>query len=68
MCCHEGDHRAAAYAGPSHEWVEGLIDYYHLTGCEQAMRTALSVGDNVCRYVEDGEFDAVGTYALRELG
>ena len=68
ICCHEGDHRVAAYAGPSHEWCEGLIDYHHLTGCERALETALSVGDNVCRYIEDGEFDRVGAYALRELG
>ncbi len=68
MSCHEGDHRVAAYAGPSHEWSEGLIDYYHLTGDERALETALSVGDNVCRYIEDGEFDRIGTYALRELG
>ncbi len=68
LCCHEGDHRVAAYAGPSHEWAEGLVDYYHLTGYERALRTAESIGDNVCRYIEDGQFDAIGTYALRELG
>ncbi len=68
LCCHEGDHRVAAYAGPSHEWAEGLIDYYHLTGNIEALKTAESIGDNVCRYIEDGEFDNVGTYALRELG
>lgn len=68
MACHEGDHRIAAYAGPSHEWAEGLIDYYHLTGWTEVLEIAESVGDNVCRYVEDGEFDRVGTYALRELG
>lgn len=68
LCCHEGDHRVAAYAGPSHEWTEGLIDYYHLTGRDEALATAESIGDNVCRYIEDGEFDEVGTYALRELG
>ena len=68
IACHEGDHRVAAYAGPSHEWAEGLIDYYHLTGWREALEIAESVGDNVCRYIEDGEFDRVGTYALRELG
>ncbi len=68
IACHEGDHRVAAYAGPSHEWAEGLIDYYHLTGWREALEIAESVGDNVCRYIEDGEFDQIGTYALRELG
>lgn len=68
LCCHEGDHRVEAYAGPSHEWAEGLVDYYHLTGYDEALRTAESIGDNVCRYIEDGEFDRIGTFALRELG
>ena len=28
----------------SHEWVEGVIDYYHFTGDERGLETAISIG------------------------
>ncbi len=33
----------------SHEWVEGVIDYYHFTGDERGLETAISIGDNILR-------------------
>ena len=35
--------------GPSHEWVEGLLDYYHETGDPDILEIALGVGHNVER-------------------
>ena len=68
VCCHEGDHRVQAYAGPSHEWLEGLLYYHFLTGNTRAREIAESIADNICRYFESGHFDNVGHYQMRELG
>jgi hypothetical protein len=68
LACHEVDHRSHPAAGPSHEWVGGFLDYYHLTGNRTALRAARSVADNVAGYIESGNFDRVGTYQMRELG
>lgn len=36
----------------SHEWVEGVIDYYHFTGDERGLETAISIGDNILRLLD----------------
>ncbi len=58
----------------SHEWVEGLLDYYHLTGDERGLETAIGIGQNVQRlldmpmYAKPGEANARETgWALRTL-
>lgn len=58
----------------SHEWVEGLLDYYHLTGDERGLETALGIGENVMKlldmpmYAQAGESNARETgWALRSL-
>lgn len=58
----------------SHEWVEGLIDYYHFTGDERGLETAIGIADNVSRlldtpmYAKPGEANARETgWALRSL-
>ncbi len=58
----------------SHEWVEGLLDYYHFTGNERGLETALGIGENVNRlldmpmYARPGEANARETgWALRTL-
>jgi hypothetical protein len=33
---------------PSHQWSEGLLAYYYLTGDERARRAVIGVADNVC--------------------
>jgi len=35
------------HCGPSHEWVEGLLDYYHETGDPDVLEIAIGVGKNV---------------------
>jgi len=33
---------------PSHQWSEGILAYYYLTGDERARNVVISVGDNYC--------------------
>ena len=58
----------------SHEWVEGLLDYYHMTGEVTAYETAIAIGENILyhlsqpRYHKKGEINARETgWALRSL-
>ncbi len=58
----------------SHEWVEGLLDYYHFTGDERGLETAVGIGESVLRlldmpmYAKPGEANARETgWALRTL-
>lgn len=53
---------------PSHEWVEGLLDYYHLTGDERGLETAIGIGENVLRLLDTPKFQAVGEANARETG
>jgi len=52
----------------SHEWVEGLIDYYHLTGDERGLEAALGIGDNVMRLLETPMYAKPGEANARETG
>lgn len=53
---------------PSHEWVEGLLDYYHFTGDKRAFDTALGIGENVLRLLDSPEFSTPGEMNARETG
>ena len=67
-------------AGPDHQWLEGILDFYHLTGHTPAFHAARRVGENLLRrlpaLLEPGGADAPALgrtlYALtvlcRELG
>ena len=52
----------------SHEWVEGLLDLYHLTGNNRALQTALGIGENVRRLLETPEYQTRGESNARETG
>lgn len=52
----------------SHEWVEGLLDYYHLTGEQFAYETALGIGENVLRHLEQPALRTPAGSAARETG
>lgn len=52
----------------SHEWVEGLLDYYHLTGDERGLETAVGIGDNVLRILDTPMYAHVGEANARETG
>lgn len=52
----------------SHQWVEGLLDYYHFTGDERGLETALGIGDNVLRLLDTPMYAKVGEMSARETG
>lgn len=52
----------------SHEWVEGLIDCYHLTGDERYLTTANGIGENVLRLLDTPKYQENGGLNARETG
>lgn len=52
----------------SHEWVEGLLDCYHLTGDDRALETALGIGENVLRLLDTPMYQKSGESNARETG
>lgn len=65
---HTGGHCIDGVMVCSHEWVEGLLDYYHFTGDERGLETALGIGDNVMRLLETPMYAHVGEANARETG
>ncbi len=53
---------------PSHQWVEGLLDYYHFTGDERGLECAIGIGENVLRLLETPTFAKAGEMSARETG
>lgn len=52
----------------SHEWVEGLLDYYHFTGDERGLETAIGIGRNVDKLLDTPMFAKPGEANARETG
>lgn len=52
----------------SHEWVEGLIDCYHLTGDKRFLDTAIGIGENVLRLLDTPKYQENGGLNARETG
>lgn len=52
----------------SHEWVEGLLDCYHLTGDVRFYETALGIGENVLRLLDTPAYQQNGGLNARETG
>lgn len=52
----------------SHEWVEGLLDYYHFSGDERGLSTAIGIGDNVLRLLDTPMYAKAGEANARETG
>jgi hypothetical protein len=53
---------------PSHEWTEGLLDYYHMTGKREGYDKAISIADNMLRQLESPKFSKLGGSQARETG
>ncbi len=53
---------------PSHEWTEGLLDYYFLTGRVEGLEAAESIGRNILRHMELPGMRHPGAAAVREGG
>ena len=65
---HTGGHCVNGVMVCSHEWVEGLLDYYHFTGDERGLETALGIGNNVQGLLELPMYAQVGEANARETG
>jgi hypothetical protein len=53
---------------PSHEWVDGLLDYYYLTGRREGLEAARSVAANIMRHAATPVFRREGETSTRENG
>jgi len=53
---------------PSHEWVEGLLDYYFLTGRRESLEAANEIGANIMRHMAQPRLNQPGEAAVREGG
>lgn len=65
---HTMGHCGAGLMVCSHEWVEGLLDCYHFTGNERALKTAIGIGENVLRLLETPMYQVSGESNARETG
>ncbi len=65
---HTWDHIGAKNIVCSHEWVEGLLDYYHLSGDKDGLDTAIGIGENILRLLETPMFNRAGDANARETG
>ncbi len=52
----------------SHQWVEGILDCYHLTGDERFLEAAIGIGENVLRLLETPSYKKTGGLSARETG
>ena len=64
---HSADHVSGG-ATPSHQWVEGLLDLYHVTANRDALDAALGIGENLLRLLEQPAFQEPGGSSARETG
>lgn len=53
---------------PCHEWVEGLLDFYHQTGEAFAYKAAVGIGENVVRLLGQPRYQGEGGINARETG
>jgi len=61
-------HCARASVYPSHQWVQGLFDTWHLTGNPDALEHARGVADNIAWQVANGGYLEPGAASTREMG
>jgi hypothetical protein len=64
---HSADH-ATGTITPSHQWVEGLLDYYHLTNDRAGFDCAISIGENILQALALPKFQTPGAFSVRETG
>ncbi len=53
---------------PSHEWVDGLLDYYYLTGRREGLEAAHAVAENIMRHMAQPRLREPGEAQTREGG
>ena len=64
---HSVDH-VSGQPVPSHQWVEGFLDYYHMTGNPNGLEAAMSIGDNLLKLMELPLYHTPATVEPREIG
>ncbi len=64
---HSADHVSGDVA-ISHQWVEGLLDYYHFTGDREAYHTAVRMGNNIIKILDQPRYKKKGGVNARETG
>lgn len=52
----------------SHQWVEGILDCYHMTGDDRYLETALGIGENILRLLDTPMYQKEGSFNARETG
>ncbi|MBQ7265364.1 MAG: hypothetical protein IJS61_04620 [Firmicutes bacterium] len=65
---HSRDHINGRVMVCSHQWVEGLLDYYHFSGDIRAYNTALSIAENVSNLLDTPPYRQEGETSARETG
>lgn len=65
---HSHSHILGNHIACSHQWVEGLLDYYHFTGDIDGYNTAIGIGNNILRLLDTPMFKNVGEANARETG
>jgi hypothetical protein len=53
---------------PSHEWTEGFLAYYFLTGRKEGLEAAKAVGENIMRHMAQPRMRTPGEASVREGG
>lgn len=53
---------------PSHQWVEGFLDYYHLTGNNLAYEAAMTIGNRLIELLKLPLYQTTGKVEPREIG
>lgn len=61
-------HHTTGDVKPCHQWVEGLLDYYHLTGDRTSYETAIGIGDNILQLLTLPRYEQSGGISARETG
>ncbi len=65
---HTNRHNHGEVIACSHQWVEGLFDYYHFTGDKDAYDAAVKIAENVTRLLDTPQFKFKGETTARETG
>lgn len=52
----------------SHQWVEGILDCYHVTGDIRYYYTAIGIGENILRLLDTPMYQNKGSFNARETG
>lgn len=64
---HSVDH-VSGQPVPSHQWVEGFLDYYHMTGNPNGLEAAMSIGEGLLKLMELPIYHTTATVEPREIG